>query len=116
VGLSWLARSFGISLTALVGISLIGMVAASAVAFFAMIKDIRQKWPAAVVLVCAGPMALDVLRSLPDVVVAIRYLGISFGVSVAGTIATVGMAISIVAKPIPDPPPSPPVAPARVVD
>jgi hypothetical protein len=91
------------------------MIIATAVAFFAMIRDVRQKWPAAVALICAGPMALDMLGTLPHTVAILRVIGLPFFLMSVGTIATVIRAVVILARPVPNPPLPPPVAPARVV-
>jgi len=115
IGLSWLAKSFGVLVTEL-GVSLFGMVAATAIAFLAMVKGFRQKWPAATVLVCAAPMALQVFRLLPDIALIIRYFGPPFAVIILGTIATVASAVAILTMLPPKPPQPPPVAPARVVE
>ena len=114
VGLSWLAKSLDISLASFMGVSLVGMLGATAMAFIAMIRDIREKWPAAVVLTCAGPMVLDSLKWIDDLPFIVRYFGMSFGLMTAGALATAATAIIILVREAPRPPPT--VAPARVVD
>lgn len=116
IGLSWFASSFGVGITALISASLVGMVAATVIAFYAMVREIRAKWPAAVVLACAGPMAINVLQSLPDLAMLIKIIGMSFALIAFGTIATVAASVRILTRPLPQPPPPPPVAPARVVE
>ncbi|HSD87973.1 MAG TPA: hypothetical protein VLB44_10685 [Kofleriaceae bacterium] len=116
IGLSWLASSFGIGLSTLISGALVGMVIATALAFIAMVKDLDRKWPAAVALICAGPMAIEVLKAVPDVAMIIRFLGAPFALIMLGTIATVASAVAILTMAPPKPPEPPPVAPARVID
>jgi hypothetical protein len=116
IGLSWLAKSLDISLGSFMGVSLIGMVGATVMGFVAMIRNIREKWPAAVVLTCAGPMVLDAIQWIDDLPYILRYFGPSFGLMTAGALATAATAIFILVKPTPAPPPGTTVAPARVVD
>jgi hypothetical protein len=116
IGMSWLANSLGISLGSFMGVSLIGMVLATVMAFGAMVRNISDKWPAAIVLVCAGPMILDAFRMIGQLSAIVRFFGPSFAVVMAGALATGGTSILILALPLPAPPPQPRVAPARVVD
>jgi hypothetical protein len=118
VGMSWLARSFGVPLSALVSAALLGMIGACTVAFFAMIRKVPYKWPAAVALVLAGPMALEFIRTLPQIPDILHYFGFSFPflLVLAGTAVTVVSAIVILAAQPPTPPPPPQVPSARVVD
>ena len=116
IGFAWLAARFGLNLTSLMNVGLFGMIAGSILSFIAMTKAMRVKWPAAITLACAGPMALDVLRSLPDLPMFISYIGIPGVLVFGGTIATVTVAVVILAMPIPHPPKDDPVPAARVVD
>jgi hypothetical protein len=116
IGLSWLAKSLEISLGSFMGVSLLGMLGATVMAFVAMIRDIREKWPAAVVLTCAGPMVLDSLKWIDDLPFILRYFGPSFGLMTAGALATAATAVFVLVSQPPKPPPGPTVAPARVVD
>ena len=116
VGLSWLAKSLDISITSFVGVAVLGMLAATGTAFAAMIRNIREKWPAAVVLTCSGPMVLDAIQWIDDLPYIVRYFGPSFGLMTAGALATAVTAIYILVSQPPRPPPGPTVAPARVVD
>ena len=116
VGISWLAKSLGISLGSFMGFSLLGMIAACVMAGVALMKNIPEKWPAAVVLACAAPMVMDTVGSIDNLTFILRYFGASFGLMVAGALATAAASIYILAAPLPRPPPGPQVAPARVVD
>lgn len=116
IGMSWIAHTLDISLFSLMTASLLGMLAACVVAFFAMVKNIPEKWPAAIVLVCASPMALDVLKWIGNLAVFVRYVGPSILLVAGGAIGTAVVSISILALKPPAPPREPPVAPARVVD
>jgi hypothetical protein len=114
-GVSWIAHSLDIGLRSLMTASLVGMIAACGVAFFAMIRAVPDKWPAAIVLVCASPMALDVVQWIDDLGVMFRFLGPSIVLMTAGAVATAVASVAIlVAKP-PAPPRQPPVAPARAL-
>ncbi|HUS33004.1 MAG TPA: hypothetical protein VMZ53_31090 [Kofleriaceae bacterium] len=115
IGMSWLAKSLDISLGSFWGVSLMGMIAASGVAFFAMWRNVPDKWPAAIVLTCAGPMILDVLRTIRELPMILRFFGPSIALVVIGAVATAGVSIAILVMQPPRPA-APPVAPARVVD
>ena len=92
------------------------MIVASAIAFFAMVREVTAKWPAVAVLVCAGPLTFEMLRLLPEVGFIVKYFGASGMLLLFGTLATAASAIAILAMKPPKPPQPPPVAPARVVD
>ena len=116
VGISWVARSFNLPLGSLLNFALVGMIAATAMAFFAMIRNIHDKWPAAVVLICAGPMVLDAMQVLGDLLFIIRAFGGSVVLVVVGAVATAATSTWILMAQPPRPAPEPQVAPARVVD
>ena len=116
IGVSWLAARFGMSLTSMMSIGLIGMICACAIAFFAMVRAIPAKWPAALVLVGAAPATIDMGRLLPHMTLIVRYFGGAGVLLVTGTLATTLSALVILAAKPPPPPEPPPVAPARVVD
>src|SRR5687768_15183140 len=113
-GMSWVATTFGMHLTELMNVGLVGMIIAAGVAFYAMVKAMPQKWPAIAVLVCAAPFALDAARALPQIFFFIEYPSIIL--AIVGNLATVIVAIAILVMQVPEPPPPPPIAPARVVD
>ena len=116
IGVSWLASTFGMDMMSLLTVGMIGAVAAAIVAFFAMIRNVQQKWPAAVVLICAGPFGLDTIRALTDIAMLVNVIGVSILLVVLGNLGTIAYAIVVLASRPPAPPPAPPVAPARVVD
>lgn len=116
IGMSWIAHSLNISLLSLITMSLLGMLLGCGVAFFAMIRDVHDKWPAAIILICAGPMALDVLKWIGDLAVFVRYVGPSILLVAGGAVGTAVASVSILVLKPPTPPRQPPVAPARVVD
>jgi len=97
IGVSWVARSLGISLVSFVSLSLVGMIAATITAFLALVRDIRDKWPAAIVLVCASPMILDSLQWVRDLPTMVSYFGPSIAVMLLGAIATAAASIIILA-------------------
>lgn len=116
IGVSWLAHNFHISLISLVSASILGMLVGCGVAFYAMVKNVPEKWPAAIVLVCASPMALDTLQWIDDMPLLFRLVGFSIVLMGLGAVATAATAVAILALKPPAPPREPPVAPARVVD
>ena len=114
-GVSWMAVKFGISLSSLMNVGMVGMMAAWCVALYAMIRKEHHKWPAAVVLGLAGPMTLELVDVIPHAVMLISYLGPSILFVLFGTFATVAFAIAILARPLPPKPQDDPIARARVV-
>ena len=116
IGVSWIAHNLTINLFSMMTVSVIGMLAGCGVAFYAMTKNVPEKWPAAIVLVCASPMALDVFQWIGDVAVLIRFMGLPILVMALGAIATATASTAILVMKPPTPPREPQVAPARVVD
>ena len=116
IGISWLAKSLHISLGSFMGLSLIGMIVATAMAGFAMLRNQQDKAPAAIVLACAAPMIMDTVGWLDDLSFIFSYFGAPFALMTAGVLATAATSIFILVTPLPRPPPGPQVAPARVVD
>jgi hypothetical protein len=112
VGVAWLARSFGGSLTSWINLQMLGMIAASVIAFVAMIRNVRERWPAAVALICAAPMAEMLSRALLDVPWLIGYLGLPGILMIGGSVATIAVAIYILIAKVP-PKPSEPIPTAR---
>ena len=116
IGMSWLASSLGMHLTALLGLGLAGMVIATVIAFIAMKRGIESKAPAVIILICAAPLGIDMTRVLPELPFFIKYFGVSIVLVVVGNLATVATAIVLLLAGPPKPPRQPPIAPARVVD
>lgn len=116
IGISWLAKNLGVSLGSFMGFSLLGMIAACVMAGVAMVRNIPEKWPAAVVLACAAPMTMDTVGFLDNLGFIFQYFGASFALMVAGALATAGTSIFILLTEAPRPPAGPQVAPARLVD
>lgn len=115
IGVAWLTRSFGLGYSFWLNVGLVGMILATGCAFYALIRGVRQKWPAAAVLILAAPMGIDMMKSLRYVPEMIRWVGLSPVLMVLGTLSTLVTAIAILAMKTP-PIPHDPVAPARVVD
>jgi hypothetical protein len=115
-GLSWLAARFGLHLTSMMNIGFVGMIAACIVAFFAMHKDVRAKWPAGVALACAAPMTIDAVQILPHIPEFIGFIGFPGILLFGGTLATAATALVILVLQLPPPPKDDPVPSARVVD
>jgi hypothetical protein len=112
VGVAWLARVFGASLASWINLQLAGMIAASIVAFVAMIRNIRERWPAAIALVCAAPMGEMLARAVLDLPWLITYLGLPGVLLIGGSAATIGVAIFILIAKVP-PKPSDPIPRAK---
>jgi hypothetical protein len=112
VGVAWLARRFDSSLASWINIQMLGMIAASGIAFVAMIRNIRERWPAAVALICAAPMAEMLSRALLDVPWLIQYLGLPGVLMIGGSVATIGVALFILIAKVP-PKPSDPIPRAK---
>jgi hypothetical protein len=115
IGLSWMAAQFGASIWGMLNAALVGMIAAAAIAFFAMQNATHAKWPAALVLLCAAPMAIQMLNIGDYVRVLVDFYGISAILLLGGTLATAVAALWILVTPLAAPP-EPSIAPARVVD
>jgi len=115
VGVAWLAQKFEMSLLSWLNVQLVGMIGASIVAFFAMIRNVDQKWPAAVALVCAAPMGIATLQFLPNLGGLLQFIGGAGLLFIGGAIATIAVAIGILAMPAP-PRREDPLARARVVE
>lgn len=112
IGVAWLAKDFHMSLRSWANLQLIGMIAACGFAFGAMVKDTRERWPAAAALVCAAPMGQQWYRVffvLPDV---LRFLGLPGLMMIAGSVGTLGVALYILAV-RPPPAPEDPIPRAR---
>lgn len=116
IGWSWLASKWGLSSLSLGGIRMIGMVVSCVVAFGAMRKDVRAKWPAVISLVGSVPMLILALQLMGDVRTLVQLLGAPIVVVLAGGLATSAAALIVAILPLPLPPAPPPVAPARVVE
>jgi hypothetical protein len=90
-----------------------GLGVAFGLALWATATAYRQRWPAAVALVCVAPVAaqiVDVIIRFPSVFAAIDVSGIVF---IIGSMGTVVAAFAILWMK-PAPPPPDPIAPARI--
>jgi hypothetical protein len=116
VGVAWFAVRWGVSLSSLLDVGMVGMAGACVLAFHAMIRRVRAKWPAALALACAGPMTLHAIDAIAYLPTLVRYLGLPIVLVYGGTFATVLVSIKILARPLPVPPQAEPVPVARVVD
>ena len=114
VGLSWVAQRMGAPMLGMVNVPFLGMVVAAIVAFSAMITGVREKWPAAVVLACWIPMALDIVRALRVLEYFFHDVGLPAVLFIGGGAATCAVATWILVTPIPAPPPDDPIARAEL--
>ena len=110
IALSWTAQRLGVPTLGLVTVPFIGMVAAAVIAFAAMVTSAADRRAAGAVLVCALPMALDLVRALWTLGYFWRQVGFPAVLFVAGSVATIAMAAYILIAPAPKPPPDEPIA------
>ena len=104
IGVAWLAKSFQMSLWSWMNLQLLGMIVASGFAFGAMVKDVRDRWPAAAALVCAAPMGQALYRAFFVLPSLVQITGVPGLVMIAGSAGTIGVAIYILAVRPPPPP------------
>jgi hypothetical protein len=114
IGLSWVAQRMGAPMWGLVNVPFIGMVVAAVVAFFAMVTTAEDRWPAAVVLACWIPTALDLLRATIILPYFIREVGAPAALFLGGSVATFVQALYILFARPPEPPREDPIARAEL--
>jgi hypothetical protein len=115
VGISWLLIRFGAPASAWASIEILGMVLCAIVAVAATVKRTTKKWPAGVALVCAAPVAQNILLGFPSTMELMLHLGVPFLLFLAGAIGAVATSIKILVMKPPVPPSDEIVARARVV-
>src|SRR6185295_11684081 len=89
IGVAWLAEAFHMSMLRWLNVQLLGMILAAIVSFAALVTNTRRRWPAAVALICAGPMAQGLyhaLKILPDFLRLTRTPGVLMIVGSLGAI------------------------------
>ena len=115
IGVAWLLHRLQSDLATWWHISLVAMIAGTVVAFMAMVNSYPHKWPAAIVLICVGPLLLELVPAykvwFEMVVLHPPSLLVLLGPAVTA-VAALGI---LIAKP-PEPPPEDPVPRAAVVD
>jgi hypothetical protein len=110
VGVFWLVLRYReVEILGLLAIQVAGLVIGCGIAMWAVVKRSPRRWPAAVVLVCAAPMAQLVLR--PIILEDLSELDKSALLMVLGSLITVIGAVVILLAKSPTPP-ADPVAPA----
>jgi cytochrome bd-type quinol oxidase subunit 2 len=112
IGNAWLAESFESSWVSWLNIQILGMIAATGLAFGAVVTDTRRRWPAAAALVCLAPMGqalLGVVSMLPSI---LRLTGLAGLLTIAGSVSAICVAIYILVTP-PPPIPTDPIPRAR---
>ena len=115
VGMAWTAARLDMSIQIWGGVKLGGMVICAGLAIWAAIARFPRKWPAAVALVCAAPLLLDIVRLLPSVAFMLRWFGLAGVMMLLGAIA-VGTVSIVILGAKPPPPAVDRIARARVVD
>lgn len=115
IGMSWLATRAGTSTFDLVGITMIGEVVALVVAFLAMIRGLRTKMSAFVVLLCTAPLLYQAVLIIEMWGALYPYYGLPLLLMVVGGVLTFAASLFVLIAPVPPLPAPPVVAPARVV-
>lgn len=92
-----------------------GMILCTIVALIAMFRRYPRKWPAGVALVCAAPMAQNILLGFPTTMQLVLHLGVSFMLFLVGAIGAVASAVAILVMKPPPAASDEVVAKARVV-
>jgi hypothetical protein len=100
-GLAWFCVTFGVQLP----LQLAGLVVATIVAVVARARRSERRWPAAIALVCAAPMAQLVLR--PEGLWTMLVFHGSTALVLVGSAATVVTALIILFAARPPPTPDP---------
>ena len=102
-GMSWLLLRFGAPASAWASIEMIGMVLCGAIALVALVRGYPKKWPAGIALVCAAPMAQNVLLDFPLTMELMLNFGVAYLLFVAGAVGAVAAALFILASRPPPP-------------
>jgi hypothetical protein len=115
VGFTLVAAKLGLQTWDLIGIHMVGMVAAGAFAFVAMLRESREKWPAVLGVIATAPMSSVALLAFLGPFSILSVLGaagvLTFVASLCTSLATVAVAL------MPLPPENPrELAEARIVD
>lgn len=115
VGLAWLFARLGIPPTAWAQLELVGMILCAVTGLGAAITRYPRKWPAGVALVCAAPLAQNILLSFPSTMEMMLHLGVPYLLFLGGAIGAVAASIAILVMRPPAPPSDEVVAKARFV-
>lgn len=115
IGLIALWIEYGGPASAWATIENAGMVLCAIVGTAAMLAGHGKKWPAGVALVCAAPMAQNILLNFPITMELILHLGVPFLLFLAGAIGAVASSIAILVARPPSSSEDEVVARARVV-
>lgn len=115
VGLAWLFARLGIPPTAWAQLELVGMILCAVAGLGAAITRYPRKWPAGVALVCALPLAQNILLSFPSTMELMLHLGVPYLLFQGGAIGAVAASIAILVMRPPAPPSDEVVAKARFV-
>ncbi|HWO23452.1 MAG TPA: hypothetical protein VNO30_32145 [Kofleriaceae bacterium] len=100
VGIGWLLARIGAPADAWPAIEIAGMVLCAVVAIAAHLRGAAKKWPAAVALACALPMAQNLVLSFPLTMELMLRSGVPYLLFLVGAVGAVAAAIAIlVARP-----------------
>lgn len=106
------SRGQEIRLLDMLDVGVLGLTATVALAVAGMITRTRKRWPAALALVGASPIAFAMARSVL-LLPLVAYLGVSIVLALAGTLATIASALYLLFASLP-PAPDDPIPRARI--
>jgi hypothetical protein len=104
VGIAGMWMKFGWPASAWASIEVIGMILCTIIGVVAAARTYPRKWPAAVALICAAPMAQNILISFPLTMELVLHLGVTYLLFLGGAVGAVVVAVAILVM-------RPPVAP-----
>jgi hypothetical protein len=105
VGIGWLLARVGAPASAWAAIEMAGMVLCAIAGIGAFARGAAKKWPAGVALVCAIPMAQNLLLSFPTTMELVLRNGVPYLLFLLGAVGAVAAAVAIFVM-------RPPVAPS----
>jgi hypothetical protein len=112
IGVAWLAQRFDASWSSWLNVQLAGQIGACLIGLLGAVTNTRARWPAALALICAAPMAHAMLIAGASIPELIRYTGAAGVLMVGGSCATVAVAIFVLVS-APPPIPVERIPPAR---
>jgi hypothetical protein len=102
-GMLWFASQRHVRWDAWLGAQLAGLAACVAIGGVVLERDVRVKWPAALALVCASPLADTIHGALSSLLPLISWFGLPIVLIVAGGAGTVALALAILIAPATEP-------------
>jgi hypothetical protein len=93
-GIAWLIARVGAPASAWGAIEMLGMVASAGIGIAAALASHAKKWPAAVALACALPMAQNIVLAFPTTMELMLHLGVPYLMFLLGAIGAVAASIA----------------------